>query len=1315
MADPGLQPEKAATGDGKDAINEKRQSQDISRHTSTSGSIKPADDVHIDTGVAAEDEKKEEEEGPTGMSAYLKLWSYAEPIDRVAHLIGFLAAIGAGSIEMLMVYAVMIGSPVYDTRLWHKVGDLVNTFNDWSAVDANGQRLMTPHQFRSEINKSTLYFVYLFIGKFTLVYLHTTFFTITATRMTRSLRLEYVRATLRQETAYFDKCSPGSVATAISTNANLIQTGLGEKVGLASQGLAMLIAAFVVAFTQSWKLTLVTITTMPAVVILVGITVTIDQKLEAKILEAQSKAGGLAEEVLGSVRNVVAFGAGTRLGNRYREYLDIVRDLGKRKGPVLGLQYSAEFSISYCAYALAFWYGIKLYMAGEVPDGGTVTTVFFSCIIATSSLTIIAPSLGDFTKAAAAAKDVHAMIARQPSIDSSSTEGLKPSAVTGHLEVKNISFTYPARPTVKVLDGISLVFEERKTTALVGASGSGKSTIIALLERWYDPESGSVFLDGNNIKDLNLKWTRSQIGLVQQEPVLFNDSIYANVARGLYGSEMNALPEDEKRQLVKDACIESNAHDFIMALPEGYDTPVGERAGLLSGGQKQRVAIARAIVSDPPILLLDEATSALDPKAEAVVQAALDNASRHRTTIMIAHRLSTVRKADRIVVMSKGRIVEQGTHESLLNAEGAYYRLVGAQNLSVASRDDDEEEVVGNVSGLERAETMKSRHSEKASEKGKKDDDDSKRLGLFKCLWIVILEHRHLWPWFLGGMMGSLIGGLVFPVQALLFSRIVTVFSYTGEKLKSEGNFWALMFFMLALATLFAYASMGFFWTTAAFIMGRTYRLAYFTSLISQDIVFYDQPENSSGALTSRLSSDPQHVHDLIQGNIGLIFLVCVNLIGSCIISIVVGWQLALVAIFGCLPFIFTAGFVRMRLELSHAERTSKFFLESARFAAEAVGAIRTVSSLTLEDAVYESYQQKLYGPVKKASRRVAGVMILFGLSESTDMLGNALAFWYGGKLISEDKMDVKQFFLVLVAVVFGGQAAGFLFGFTSNMTKSHMAANHIISLRASKPPINSSTGTPVGSGTPAIEFKDVIFTYPTRPDARVIRHLNLSIASGSSVALVGASGCGKSTTIALLERFYDPTSGTILINGTPLTSLDVQSWRSSVALVAQDPILYQGTIKDNIALGYASEETPSDAAIEAAARDANIHDFITSLPQGYETDLGSKGVALSGGQRQRLAIARALIRDPAVLLLDEATSALDTESEKIVQEAIEKASKGRTTVAVAHRLSTIRNVDCIFVFGAGSVVEQGTHEELLERRGVYWEMCKGQSLDREA
>ncbi|KAM5476044.1 multidrug-resistance transporter mdr5 [Microsporum audouinii] len=1238
------------------------------------------------------------DEPQQGFGAYVKLWAWCEPIDVVLRICGFIAAVASGTTLPLMTIV---------------FGKFVDVFNDFGVGKIDGA------DFRGQISKNALWFVYLFVAKFALVYIHTICFNITAIRSVRKLRLHYIKAILRQEMAYFDTYTPGSVATRISNNANLIQTGMSEKVGTCCQGVAMLIAAFVVAFTQNWRLTLPVATSIPTAVTLVGITVALDAKLEAKILDIYSKAGGLVEETLGSIRVVVAFGAGDRLRKKYDDHLEAAKGFGVKKGPVLGVQYSSEFFIMYCAYALAFWYGIKLLLQGKIGSGGEILTVLFSIVIGTSSLTMIAPTLGEFTKAGAAANDVLSMIERTPEIDSLSTEGQKPDTVNGDLEVSDVVFSYPARPTIKVLDGVSLKIPARKVTALVGASGSGKSTIIGLLERWYDPASGSVTLDGTELKDLNVKWLRSQIGLVQQEPVLFNDTIYTNVLYGLPPEEIAKMDEEKKRELVRQACVESNADDFIQEFPRGYDTVVGERGSLLSGGQRQRVAIARSIISNPPILLLDEATSALDPTAEAIVQAALDRVSRTRTTVLIAHKLSTVKKADNIVVMNKGQVIEQGTHESLLDARGQYWNLVNAQSLSLTNDDsasETDKETDEPTEVLEKHVTTKSARSNIPNEVAVESEDVSRKYSLFKCLLIIFYEQRRHWVFFLLGGIASIVGGGAFPAQAVLFSRIVTTFQLPRDELQGQGDFWSLMFFVLALCILFTYASIGFFLTVAAFRSSKFYRSEYFKAMISQDIEFFDKPDNSSGSLTARLSTDPQHLQDLLSSNIGLILIVIVSLFAVSILALATGWKLALVSLFGCLPPLFSAGFIRMRMEIQAQDKNAKLYLESARFASEAVNSIRTVSSLTLESTVYNNYGDRLKGPVARSLKYTAIAMIFFGFSDSIDTAAMALAFWYGGRLMSYGEYTAQQFFVIFIAIIFGGQAAGFIFGFTMNTTKAHAAANQILHLRNQVAPINGSTGEQPASGDDtdvAVEFRDVSFSYPTRPDQPVLRKINLKIRRGQNIGLVGPSGCGKTTMIALLERFYDVTSGDILINGKPLTNIDVTEYRETASLVSQETTLYQGTIRENILLGV-TRDVP-DEEIHQACKNANIHDFIISLPEGYNTEAGSRGLSFSGGQRQRLATARALLRNPDFLFLDEATSALDTESERVVQAALEHAKRGRTTIAVAHRLSTVQDCDAIFVLEAGKIVEQGTHQDLLKMKGRYFDMCKAQSLDREA
>jgi ATP-binding cassette subfamily B (MDR/TAP) protein 1 len=329
--------------------------------------------------------------------------------------------------------------------------------------------------------------------------------------------------------------------------------------------------------------------------------------------------------------------------------------------------------------------------------------------------------------------------------------------------------------------------------------------------------------------------------------------------------------------------------------------------------------------------------------------------------------------------------------------------------------------------------------------------------------------------------------------------------------------------------------------------------------------------------------------------------------------------------------------------------------------------------------------------------------------------LAFALGFWYGGKLLSRGEYTLFQFFLVFNEIIFGAQSAGTVFSFAGDMSKAKNSAAALKKLYDRQPTIDpwSDDGAPLDHVEGTLEFRDVHFRYPTRPDVPVLRGLNLTVKPGQYIALVGPSGCGKSTTIAMLERFYDPLAGGVYIDGKEISSLNLNDYRSHLALVSQEPTLYQGTIKDNVLLG-ADRGQVSDEQIIRACKDANIYDFIMSLPDGFATDVGNKAALLSGGQKQRIAIARALIRDPKVLLLDEATSALDSESEKVVQAALDVAAKGRTTIAVAHRLSTIQKADIIYVFDKGVIAEKGTHHELMALKGRYRELVSLQSLEKQ-
>lgn len=1190
----------------------------------------------------------------------------------------------------------------------------------------------TTGNFRNAINKYALYFVYLGIARFVLTYTYTVCYTISATRITRSLRQKYLRATLSQDVAFFDEGSHGSVSSQIVTNGNMIQQGIGEKLGLTIQSSAAFIAAFIVAFVTNAKLTGITVCIVPTIVIVIGVVSGFDTGYETKMLALYAQAGAFAEDVISSMRTVHAFWARPKLVAKYDAYLQKAHTIGSKKSLIYMIMFSTEFCCIFAGFALAFWQGLRMYNSGEIDTPGTVVTVLFSVVVAATSLTQLAPNILTFTSATSAAGSLFKAIDRESAINPLSEEGEKPDAIKGQINIQNVSFTYPTRLNAPVLHDFTLNVPPGKVTALVGASGSGKSTIIALLERWYNPGSGSIAIDGRPIEKLNLRWLRTNVRLVQQEPVLFMGTVFDNVRYGLIGTKFEHAPEEEQRKLVADACKLANAHDFVSELPEGYDTECGERAGLLSGGQKQRIAIARSVISQPAILLLDEATSALDPHAEGVVQSALDKASKERTTIVIAHKLATIKSADNIVVMSKGRIVEQGTHNELLEREGAYAKLVAIQDLGKAAEDDGEveEQDIASRSQSLALEKSATKFPTGDVEKMQKqsdyyDYDLYKAMSLPRVVYQLTVEQKNLAVPYTVTFLGCLLGGAVYPAQAILFSNLVNVFILDQPQRTERGNFFALMFFIVAIGNLIAYGLIGWSTNTVVQEMNHKYRTELFDTVLRQDMQFFDRSENTAGALTSRLSSNPQSITELMGFNIALIFISLVNLIASCVLALCYSWRLGVVVVFGGLPPLVVSGIIRMRLDLKMQNDNAKRYANSAALAGEAVAAIRTVISLALEETVLRRFEERLIDVVRKTILQVLHIMVWFSLTQTIEFLFLALGFWYGCTLLLRGQITQQAFYIAFVGTYFSGQAASNFFSWSTSMTKAKGGANYIFWLRSLQPrmgetPSNKYDG-PSDDEKQSPALHDVRFSYPLRPAAQVIRGVSIKIEPGQFVALVGASGCGKSTLVAMLERFYDPVTGVLTIDdlktSTDITTLSPRLYRSIIGLVQQEPTLYQDTIRENIGLGDPRDDIkPSEEQIIDACKQANAWEFISSLPDGLSTMCGSRGLSLSGGQRQRIAIARSLIRNPKILLLDEATSALDTESEKIVQAALNDAAKqgGRVTVAVAHRLSTIRDADVICVFYQGKIVEMGTHTELLDSNGLYTKMCAAQSLDKQ-
>lgn len=522
-------------------------------------------------------------------------------------------------------------------------GNLSNTFKGYFLGT------VSQAQFQDQLGKYTLYFIYLGAAEFVTIYVATAGFLYTGEHIARKIREQYLAAILRQNIGYFDKLGAGEITTRITADTNLIQDGISEKIALTLTALSVFATAFVIGFIKYWKLTLILSSVLFGLMAVFGGGLSFLIRWNKRSLESYASGGTIAEEVLSSIRNATAFGTQDRLARQYDKHLAEAERWGFRQKALLGLAFGLMMMILYLGYGLAFWQGSRYLVAHE---GGvslsTILTILLSIMIGSFALGNVSPYLQAFTTSVAAAEKIYSTIDRVSPLDPSSNDGLKLEQIVGTVELKNVKHIYPSRPEVVVMEDVSLHIPASKTTALVGASGSGKSTIVGLCLRFYDPVGGQVFVDGHDVRNLNLQHLRQQISLVSQEPTLFGGTIEENIAFGLVGSRFEHSAKLDRRELIVAAAKMANAHDFIMSLPKRYKTKVGERGFLLSGGQKQRIAIARAVVSDPKILLLDEATSALDTKSEGVVQAALERAAQGRTTIVIAHRLSTIRYFERL-------------------------------------------------------------------------------------------------------------------------------------------------------------------------------------------------------------------------------------------------------------------------------------------------------------------------------------------------------------------------------------------------------------------------------------------------------------------------------------------------------------------------------------------------------------------------------------------------------------------------------------------------------------------------------------------
>ncbi|CAN1353146.1 ABC transporter B family member 21 [Linum perenne] len=1220
-------------------------------------------------------EKKEEETGKT--VPFHKLFSFADSTDVLLMIFGTIGAVGNGVAMPLM------------TILF---GQLTDSFGQ----NQNSSDVV------QVVSKVALKFVYLAIGTGVLAFLQVTCWMVTGERQAARIRGLYLKTILRQDIAFFDKeTNTGEVVGRMSGDTVLIQDAMGEKVGKFLQLFSTFIGGFVISFIKGWLLTLVMLSTIPLLVITGAVISTLVAKMSSTGQTAYAKAASVVEQTIGSIRIVASFTGEKQSIENYKKHLVTAYKSGVHEGLATGLGLGVLMFIMFCSYALAIWFGGKMILEKGY-TGGEVLNVIIAVLTGSMSLGQASPSLSAFAAGQAAAYKMFETINRKPEIDAYDSRGKVMEDVRGDIELKDVYFSYPARPDEQIFNGFSLYIENGTTAALVGQSGSGKSTVISLIERFYDPRAGEVLIDGINLKELQLKWIRGKIGLVSQEPALFTSSIKDNIA---YGKDGATLEE------IRAASELANAAKFIDKLPQGLDTMVGEHGTQLSGGQKQRIAIARAILKNPRILLLDEATSALDAESEKVVQEALDRIMVNRTTVVVAHRLSTVKNADTIAVIHRGKMVEKGSHNELLkDPEGAYSQLIRLQEINKVSGDDanvhrQDSFRMSLPRSLSRASSFRlpfcSGNTVEDAEQGAGDSPPAKDAPKVSIKRLAYMNKPEI-PVLFFGSIAAIANGVVFPIFGILISQAIKSFYEPPAELKKDTKFWALMFTLLGIVSMIVYPSQTYLFSVAGCRLIQRIRAICFEKVVRMEVSWFDEAENSSGAIGARLSADAATVRALVGDKLAQTVQNIASLVAALVIAFTASWQLALI-ILALVPLIGLNGYLQLKFMKGFSADAKMMYEEASQVANDAVGSIRTVASFCSEEKVMELYRKKCDGPEKNGIRQGLISGIGFGVSFFLLFSFYATSFYAGAQLVKHGKATFSDVFQVFFALTMAALAISQSSSFGPDSSKAKSAVASIFSIidRESKIDPSNESGTTLATVRGDIELRHVSFCYPSRPDVQIFRDLNLAIHSGKTVALVGESGSGKSTVIALLQRFYDPDSGRITLDGVEIQTLKIKWLRQQMGLVSQEPALFNETIRANIAYGKEGDATESE--ILSASGLANAHKFISGLQQGYDTMVGERGIQLSGGQKQRVAIARAIVKEPKILLLDEATSALDAESEKVVQDALDKVMVNRTTVVVAHRLSTIKNADVIAVVKNGVIVEKGRHESLINIKDGFY------------